>query len=45
MMPDYFIRSQEAYEEMADRIKDDATLRYGAKDYWLRYILCHHSLR
>ena len=40
-----FMRAQEAYEEMADRTKDDAMLKYGAKDYWLRYILCHHSLR
>jgi tetratricopeptide (TPR) repeat protein len=31
-----FIRAQQEYEEMADRTKDDALLKYGAKDFWLR---------
>ncbi len=31
-----FMRAQQEYEEMADRTKDDAMLKYGAKDYWLR---------
>ena len=34
-----FIRAEEAYKEMADRTKD------GGTDYWLRYILSHHSLQ
>ena len=32
-----FMRAQQEYEEMADKTKDDAMLKYGAKDYWLRY--------
>ena len=31
-----FIRAQQEYEEMADKTKDDALLKYGAKDFWLR---------
>jgi alpha-soluble NSF attachment protein len=31
-----FMRAQEAYEEMAEKTKDDPMLKYGAKDYWLR---------
>ena len=31
-----FIQSQEAYEDMANRTKDDPMLKYGAKDFWLR---------
>ena len=34
-----FIRAEQTHEEMADRTKDHG------KDYWLRYILCHHSVR
>jgi alpha-soluble NSF attachment protein len=31
-----FMRAQQEYEEIADRTKDDAMLKYGAKDHWLR---------
>jgi tetratricopeptide (TPR) repeat protein len=34
-----FMRAQQEYEEMADKTKDDAMLKYGAKDFWLRYSL------
>jgi tetratricopeptide (TPR) repeat protein len=31
-----FIQAQQEYEEMADKSKDDAMLKYNAKDFWLR---------
>ena len=31
-----FMKAQQEYEDMADRIKDDPLLKYGAKDFWLR---------
>jgi alpha-soluble NSF attachment protein len=35
-----FMRAQQEYEEMADKTKDDAMLKYGAKDFWLRATMC-----
>ena len=31
-----FIQAQQEYEEMADKTKDDAMMKFTAKDYWLR---------
>ena len=31
-----FIEAQQEYEEMAEKSKDDAMLKYNAKDFWLR---------
>lgn len=31
-----YIQAQEEYEQMADKAKDDAMLKFSAKDYWLR---------
>ncbi|CAF1058303.1 unnamed protein product [Rotaria sordida] len=35
-----FMQAQQQYEEMADKTKDDAMLKYGAKDFWLRATMC-----
>jgi alpha-soluble NSF attachment protein len=32
-----FIQAQQEYEEMADKTKDDAMMKFTAKDFWLRY--------
>ena len=34
-----FVQAQEQYEEMAEKTKDDAMLKFSAKDFWLRYRL------
>ena len=31
-----FIQAQEEYEQMAEKSKDDAMLKYNAKDFWFR---------
>lgn len=31
-----FIQAQEEFEQMADKTKDDALLKFSAKDYWLK---------
>ena len=31
-----FMQAQQEYEEMADKTKDDAMLKFSAKDFWLR---------
>jgi alpha-soluble NSF attachment protein len=31
-----FIQAQQEYEEMAEKTKDDAMLKFSAKDFWLR---------
>lgn len=33
-----FIQAQEEYEQMAEKSKDDAMLKYNAKDFWLRFV-------
>ncbi|CAF0771172.1 unnamed protein product [Adineta steineri] len=35
-----FIDAQQEYEEMADKTKDDAMLKFTSKDYWLRAAMC-----
>ncbi|CAF3743459.1 unnamed protein product [Rotaria magnacalcarata] len=35
-----FMKAQQQYEEMGDKTKDDAMLKYGAKDFWLRATMC-----
>lgn len=32
-----FIEAQQEYEEMAEKSKDDAMLKYNAKDFWFRW--------